>query len=223
MTDRNDLATAHKAWEQRWTSAETRQDWLVPEPLVVDSVQFLRDREVRTVLDIGCGVGRHACFLAEHGFEVTGIDLSRSGLDISAETAKAAGVTIDFQLADFTDLPYLDDSFDLALAWNVIYHGDEDIVCTAIAEIHRVLKPDGLFLGTMISKRHHRFGEGREIRPNTFIVEDDDEKAHAHYYCNDRELISLLDGFQLFHLQDRQQRESGTWHWEFLAELTPVS
>jgi tellurite methyltransferase len=223
MTHENDLATAHQAWEKRWIDTETRQQWLTPEPLVVDSVPFLRDRGVETVLDIGCGVGRHALFLAQHGFRVTGMDLSRSGINIASEAASDAGVKIDFQLGDFTDLPCPNRSFDLALAWNVIYHGDKNIVRTAIAEIHRVLQPDGLFLGTMISKRHHRYGEGTEIRPNTFIVDDDDEKAHAHFYCDDRELVSLLDGFQLFHLQDRQQREAGTWHWEFLAERRPVS
>jgi tellurite methyltransferase len=223
MTDCNDLATAHQAWEQRWTSAETRKDWLIPESLVVESVPFLRARGVERVLDIGCGVGRHALFLAQQGFQVAAIDLSRSGIDVATQAATDNGVTIDFQLAQFTDLPYRDESLDLVLAWNVIYHGDGSIVRTAIAEIHRVLKPEGLFLGTMISKRHHRYGEGREIQPNTFIIDDDDEKAHAHFYCDDRELIALLDCFQLFQLRDHQQRDAGNWHWEFLAERRRVS
>jgi tellurite methyltransferase len=223
MTHRNELATAHEAWEQRWTDAKTRQDWLTPESLVVDSLSTLRERGVKTVVDIGCGVGRHALYLAEQGFTVTGIDLSESGLSVAREEARKAGVSIDYRTGDFTGLPIPDTSIDLALAWNVIYHGDEDVVRQAIAEIRRVLKPDGVFLGTMISKRHNRYGDGREVRPNTFIVDDDDEKAHAHFYCDDRELIQLLEGFQLFQLKDRQQRELGTWHWEFLAEHLPNS
>jgi tellurite methyltransferase len=223
MSNQNDLATAHHAWEQRWTDAETREEWLTPEPLVVDTLPFLRERNVQTAIDIGCGVGRHALYLAEYGFNVTGVDLSSAGLDIAREATQAAGVSIDYRSGDFTELPVPDRSVDLALAWNVIYHGDEAVARTALSEIRRVLRPGGYFLGTMISKRHERYGDGTEIRPNTFVVEDDDEKAHAHFYCNDRELIGLLEGFQLFHLQDRQQREPGTWHWEFLAELVPVS
>ena len=223
MSDQNPFATAHQAWDQRWTDETIRQDWLTPEPLVVDSLAFLKERGVQTALDIGCGIGRHALFLAQHGVNVTGIDLSQSGLEAARSAATDAGQAIDYQFGDFTDLPISDVSIDLALAWNVIYHGDVEVVKTALTEVRRVLKPGGLFLGTMISKRHNRYGDGTEIRPNTFIVDDDDEKAHAHFYCDDRELMSLLESFQLFRLQDREQREPGTWHWEFLAELTPVS
>jgi tellurite methyltransferase len=223
MNDQNRFATAHEAWDQRWTDESIRQDWITPEPLVVDSLPFLRQRGVQTALDIGCGIGRHALFLAGNGIDVTGIDLSPSGLETARDAATAAGLSIDYRAGDFTDLPIPDSSVDLALAWNVIYHGDTDVVKQAIGEIRRVLKPGGLFLGTMISKRHNRYGDGTEIRQNTFIVDDDDEKAHAHFYCSDRELIELLEDFQLFRLQDREQREPGTWHWEFLAEFKPVS
>lgn len=223
MTDQNRFATAHQAWNQRWTDETIRQDWMTPEPLVVDSIPFLQIRGVKSAIDIGCGIGRHALYLAEHGFGVTGIDLSQSGLETARSAADQAGHQIDYQLGDFTELPVPDDSYDLAVAWNVIYHGDEDVVRSALGEVRRILKPGGLFLGTMISKRHDRYGDGTEVRPNTFIVDDDDEKAHAHFYCNDQELLTLLSGFQLFHLQDREQREAGTWHWEFLAELLPVS
>lgn len=218
MTDHHDFATAHRAWEKRWTDQVIRDDWLTPEPLVVDSLAFMKQRDVRTVLDIGCGVGRHSLYLAEHGFEVTGLDLSTSGLDVARQAASGAGVVIDYRTGDFTDLPVSNGSVDLALVWNVIYHGDESVVRKAISEITRVLRPGGLLLGTMISKRNSLYGDGKEIRPNTFVVEDDDEKSHAHFYCNDRELISLLDGYQLLRLQDREQRGAGTWHWEFLAE-----
>lgn len=218
MSNDRNLSTAHHAWDDRWADAERRRDWLVPEQPVVEAVPFFQERGVKAVLDVGCGVGRHAIYLAEQGFQVAAIDASRSGLDVARQAAGDAGVDIDFRTAEFTELPFDDSSFDLVLAWNVIYHGDGDVVRQALAEIRRVVGDNGLLQGTMISKRHNRYGDGQEIRPNTFIVDDDEEKSHAHFYCNDRELIDLLTGFQLLRLQDRQQREPGTWHWEFLAE-----
>jgi tellurite methyltransferase len=212
------LSTAHLAWEERWADADRRQDWLTPEKPVVDAVPLMQERGVRTALDIGCGVGRHAIYLAEQGFQVTAIDASPAGLDVARQAADDAGVEIAFHEADFASLPFADASFDFVLAWNVIYHGDGEVVRQALDEIRRVVRPDRLFQGTMISKRHNRYGDGQEIRPNTFVVDDDDEKAHAHFYCNDRELIGLLTGFQLLRLEDRQQRDPGTWHWEFVAE-----
>lgn len=220
MSEQRDLSTAHEAWEQRWADASQRADWLVPEQPVVSSVPFLHRYGAKTVVDIGCGVGRHALYLAEQGFDVTGVDLSPRGLDVAREAADGAGLPVDFKRGSFTDLPISDQSVDVALAWNVIYHGDGEIARQALSEIRRVLRPGGFLLATMISKRHHRYGEGKEIRPGTFIIDDgDDEKAHAHFYCDERELIGLLDGFRLYWLQDREQREPGTWHWEFLTVL----
>lgn len=219
MSEQRDLSTAHEAWEQRWADARQRADWLVPEPPVVSSVPFLRRFGVQEVLDIGCGIGRHSLYLAEQGFTVTGVDLSARGLNIAREAAAESDLSIDFQHAGFTELPFPDRRFDMALAWNVIYHGDDAIVRQALDEVRRVVRPGGFLLATMISTRHYRYGEGKEIRPGTFVVDDDDEKAHAHFYCDEHRLLELLDGFRIFWLQDREQRDSGTWHWEFLTGL----
>jgi len=45
----------------------------------------------KRLLDVGCGPGRHAVGLAEAGFGVTGVDISRRFLDIAAEHARRAG------------------------------------------------------------------------------------------------------------------------------------
>lgn len=223
MSDQRDLSTAYQAWEQRWGDARQRADWLVPEQPLVSAVPFLQRSGVRDVIDIGCGVGRHALYLAEQGFSVAGVDLSPIGLDVARDTAEEGNLSIELETGNFTELPFPAERFDLALAWNVIYHGDGEVVSRALDEIRRVLRPGGLLLGTMISKRHYRYGDGQQIRPNTYIVDDDEEKAHAHFYCNERELLELLDGFHLYWLQDREQREPGTWHWEFLAERSPAT
>src|SRR3546814_2143005 len=70
-----------------------------------------------------------------------------------------------------TDLPYADASFDYVLSFNVIYHGDAGVVGRAVAEIYRVLKPGGLFHGTLLSKRNRNYGLGREIAPDTFVID----------------------------------------------------
>ncbi|MEO3808454.1 methyltransferase domain-containing protein, partial [Sphaerisporangium sp. B11E5] len=54
----------------------------------------------RRVLDLGCGVGRHAVPLAEHGYEVTGVDVCRWALDRAGEAAARAGVPLRLVEAD---------------------------------------------------------------------------------------------------------------------------
>ena len=51
-------------------------------------------------LDIACGVGRHAIFLAEHGWSVTAVDSSRVGIEILRQRAREAGVAVDARVVD---------------------------------------------------------------------------------------------------------------------------
>ena len=46
-------------------------------------VKLFKRRNVKRVLDLGCGSGRHTVYLAKHGFEVYGIDISRTGIKMT--------------------------------------------------------------------------------------------------------------------------------------------
>ena len=77
--DRAVSQTAVEAWDKRWATSEGRADWLEPHPAVVAILPELRARGAKRVLDLGCGVGRHALLLAEHGFNVEALDGSPAG------------------------------------------------------------------------------------------------------------------------------------------------
>src|SRR3546814_1050476 len=179
------LETAHRAWNDQWQGDAGRADWLEPDLDVAAVVPLLRSRGARSVLDLGCGVGRHACFLAGAGFEVQAMDASASGLDYAARRARDLGLTVTFGDGLMTELPYADASFDYVLSFNVIYHGDAGVVGRAVAEIYRVLMPGGLFYGTLLSYRHRNYGLGWEIAPDTFVISGSDgDKGHPHFYCD---------------------------------------
>ena len=213
-----DLATAHQAWDERWQRTEVRGEWSSPEPLVEALVPRIRERDLARVLDVGCGIGRHAMFLAAQGFEVVGIDASAAALDEARSRAHAAGLTVEYRAAPFYELPFPDHAFGAVVAWNVIYHGDGSIAQRAIDEIHRVLRPGGLYVGTMLSRRNAGYGKGREVRPHTFVVDDaTGDKTHPHFYCDAATLLSLHRGFEVLELRDREQSR-GAFHWQFLFE-----
>jgi SAM-dependent methyltransferase len=213
------METAHRAWNDQWQSESGRAQWLDPDPDVAAVVALLRRRGAESVLDLGCGVGRHACFLADAGFQVQAMDASASGIDYAAGQAGKLGLEIGFKDGLMTELPYADNSFDYVLSFNVIYHGDGGVVGRAVSEIHRVLRPGGIFHGTMLSKRNANYGVGKEIAPNTFVVDGaEGDKTHPHFYCNAAELVDLFEDFELLSLVDREHEKPGTWHWHLLAE-----
>ena len=210
-------ATGVEAWDERWTTPEGRDDWLLPHPAVAALVPTLKARGARHVLDLGCGVGRHALLFAEHGFAVEAIDGAPAGLDFARGEAASRGLRLSLRQADADALPFADESFDYVLSWNVIFHGSMGDVGRRFAEIWRVLKAGGLYQGTMLSKRDVQFGRGRPVAPDTFI-RGSDLKAHPHYYCDLAGLAVLLAGFELLSLTQEEQRRPGSWHWHILAE-----
>ena len=119
--------------------------------------------------------------------------------------------------ADADALPFADESFDYVLSWNVIFHGTMGDVDRRLAEIWRILRPGGLYQGTMLSKRDAQFARGRPVAPDTFI-RGTDANAHPHYYCDLAGLAALFAGFELLSLTQEEQRGPGSWHWHILAE-----
>jgi SAM-dependent methyltransferase len=92
------------------------------------------------VLDAGCGTGGTTVELQRFG-EVVGVDLVWEAL----EPAHARGLSA-LALASIERLPFASGSFDAATSFEVVYHLGVSNDTLALSEIHRVLKPGGLFL-----------------------------------------------------------------------------
>lgn len=208
--------TADSHWNDQWAGIEAGSKWLTPEADVKSWAGTLAPGA--RILDLGAGVGRHALWLAAAGFDVTALDAAPDGL---AEIDKAGGVkTI---LARMDKLPFEDHAFDHLLSWNVIYHGNEDVLLRTIGEIRRVLKPGGSFMGTMLSKRrlpHERSRyTGREISRNAWVFDaPGTDKTHPHYFCSAAELLALFSGFECLKLEDYVHEKPGSWHWHLTME-----
>ena len=208
-----------KAWDDAWKTEAGRAYWSKPDPLVSELIPRWRRDGVRTVLDLGFGVGRHAILCAAAGFEVYGLDSSPSGLDFASAWAEREGMQVRLRTGDMADLPFADGFFDLVLTWNVIYHGTAEVIRRTVAEIERCLVPGGSLLCTLISTRHHHHGRGTEIEPGTFVVPGETEKSHPHHYFDRAEIDRYLPAFDLVRCADVEQDGAGGYHWQVLARM----
>lgn len=96
------------------------------------------------VLEVGCGVGATARYMAQKvGCRVMGVDIRPSMIERAKERAARAKVEdrVEFKVADGTDLPFDDGSFDVLLVESVTTFIEDK--ATAIGEYARVLKPGG--------------------------------------------------------------------------------
>jgi arsenite methyltransferase len=96
------------------------------------------------VLDVGCGVGITACYLAgEYGCKVVGVDLSERMVERSRKRAerKNVGDRVEFRVGDAGDLPFEDGVFDAVICESVVaFPGDKRKV---VGEYVRVTKAGG--------------------------------------------------------------------------------
>jgi len=96
---------------------------------------------VRTVLEVGCGVGALASHLAKrHRWHVTGVDLDPEQIG-SARSKCMENEHLSFLKADATELPFERDEFDMVLFFDVLHHIPR--WDRAMDEMDRVLKPKG--------------------------------------------------------------------------------
>lgn len=97
-----------------------------------------------TVLDIGCGLGGSARFLAgNHGCHVTGIDLNESFIDIARLLTQSTALHVTYEVMDALNLTFEENTFDFAWTQHVAMNiRDREGL---YANIRRVLKPGGRF------------------------------------------------------------------------------
>ena len=93
------------------------------------------------VLEPGCGSGHHAIYCAAQGYSVTGVEISPTALDRARRNAAAAGVTVDFQLADATQLDGFEGRFDTVLDCGLFHNIPSAAWPSYMQALHRATRP----------------------------------------------------------------------------------
>ncbi len=129
-----------KAWDERYAAKELV--WSAgPNELFARHVTGLKPAKA---LDVACGEGRNAVWLAEQGWHVTGIDFSQVGLDKARQIAAARGVEVDFQRADVAEHALESGYYDLVA---VLYlHTSAEERKRWLANVVDAVKPGGTFI-----------------------------------------------------------------------------
>jgi ubiquinone/menaquinone biosynthesis C-methylase UbiE len=95
-----------------------------------------------SVLEVAPGPGFFAVELAKLGdFKITGLDISRTLVEIARQNARDAGVQIDFRLGNAAAMPFADDSFDFIYCSAAFKNFSEPV--KTLDEMYRVLRPGG--------------------------------------------------------------------------------
>ena len=180
----------------------------------------------KSILDLGCGLGRHSILFAKNGFKVTAVDLSDYGIKYLKEWQKREDLDILTKVCDMNKLPFHDNAFDCIWSYHVISHTDTEGFTKILTEIERVLKPNGSIYFTLCSKATGSFTEANfeHIDDNTVIKTDGPEKEVPHYFVDLNDIERLLKNFEIKrirHIDDCyfQGKNQNSKHYYIEAEL----
>jgi ubiquinone/menaquinone biosynthesis C-methylase UbiE len=115
------------------------------------------------VLEVAPGPGYQAVEMARAGaVRVTGLDISRTMVEIATETARQAGVDVEFRQGDVSAMPFAAESFDLIVCQAAFKNFRQPRA--ALNEMHRVLRPGGRAVIQDMNREATRVDVAREVK-----------------------------------------------------------
>jgi len=185
------------------------------EALVRSVSYYLRDRypdgdySGLHFAEMGCGAGPNLLWLAQKGTRVSGVDIAPTALDLAKGLLEHNGYgdrVGSLVEASVSDVPIEDESFDGILESCVYQHLAKEDRLAAFAEVDRLTKPGGVFVGHMLEQQHTVFekhaGEQLPDDPGTLQLEEGGSKIHltniglSHFFSAD-EMPGLFPGWSV--------------------------
>ena len=181
-------------WDKRYRAGEHVND--EPHPLIPGfAVKFQPGR----ALDLACGVGRHAVWLAEHGWQVTAVDSSPAAIEILQQKAHDRGAPVQCVLADLERHEFKIErgAYDLIV---VVKYLQRDL----LGAIRAGVRPGGAVIAVIA------------------MVDDDPgvRPMNSEYLMNPGELCGEFRGWQLLH--ELEGKPEGDPSRRAMAEIVAV-
>lgn len=192
-----EIKVMYDKWGNNYDSYITEEKKFHAESVYYDSV--FKKYKVESVLDCGCGTGRHTTYFAEMGYDTTGLDLSEGMLEQARERARCKGLRIEFIPGSFQELSSIfNRKFDaIVCAGLAISHlVDEKELVKGLENIYKILNPGGIVLfenrrlGEILKgKKDLHFGplqvydkEGNQILNFRVLKDNKDNDDHTVTY-----------------------------------------
>lgn len=130
---------------ERYESGQVPWGDDLPPPEIMEIAEKLMPGRA---VDLGCGYGRSAIFLAQRGWRVDGVDFISLAIAKAISRAERAGVSdrVEFHMGRVTDLSFLQEQYDLAIDVGCMHALDDNDLLRYRDGVHRLLKPGGRYL-----------------------------------------------------------------------------
>lgn len=143
----DDDPDARERWNRRWAERGVRPLQRTPAPWLVQSAPMLPRAQGRRALDVACGDGRHAVYLARLGFAVDACDVSDVAIDRLRAVTREAGLAITARRMDLEREPLPGDRYDVIVQINYLQRALFGPLIAALA-------PGGILVAETFTRAH---------------------------------------------------------------------
>lgn len=162
-----------------------------PPAALVELVESGKVVPCRSV-DLGCGAGNYALYLAGLGFDMVGIDLSPRAIEIAREKAWEKGLSCRFMAADLCGpLEEIKETFAFAYDWELLHHLYPEQREKYVQNVHRLLDRGGKYFSVCFSEEDPQFGGAGKYRETPL--------GTVLYFSSEDELRELFAPYFLIH------------------------
>lgn len=109
-------------------------------------IEFMNNHAPGRAIDLGCGTGTNVIALAQHHWQVVGVDYVRKAIRTARRKARQANIQAEFRIGNVTNLDWVTQPFDLVLDIGCLHSLDAASRQKYISNLKNVLSPGGIFL-----------------------------------------------------------------------------
>ncbi|WP_426445460.1 class I SAM-dependent methyltransferase [Paenibacillus sp. S-38] len=152
-------------WESSFI--ENQRMWgFEPSDSAILTKDFFLEKKVKDILIPGIGYGRNAKVFLANGIKVTGIEISRTAIDL----ARQEGLSLPIFHGSVTDMPFDNKLYDGIFCYALIHLLNRREREKFIQDCYDQLKPNGYMIFTTISKEAPMFGKGKPLGKDYFEI-----------------------------------------------------
>ncbi|WP_086289034.1 class I SAM-dependent methyltransferase [Campylobacter devanensis] len=187
---------SYKLWEQHISNSML----LYPNEYLTRYI-YANRRDFNSILDFGCGDGRHLEMIARAGLEhIIGVDYNRSVLDIAQQRCQKYNIKCELyqnnQNSNLKDLIQRD-NLDCVVCWGITLTNAYYAISDIFKQFAKILKPNGKVIANWRAQDDSLYGDGKEIAKDTFIIERDSHKGMLYYIPNLDDIKEIYRGANL--------------------------
>lgn len=154
-------------WEESFI--EKQMMWgLEPADSAILAKDFFLEKKVKDILIPGIGYGRNAKVFLDNGIDVTGIEISKTAIDL----ARQNGLDIPIYHGSVTDMPFDNKLYDGIFCFALIHLLNDYEREKLIKACYNQLKPNGYMIFTAVSKKAPMYGRGKELSKDRFETKE---------------------------------------------------